>query len=177
MNVQWTRQRVGELSGMRERMWSVVSRLAPGTVRTKGAFNYLLRLPEGVTEEEAVRVLATKVKVLVTPGRYVICQESPHFHVEPVSPCLRVSRAFYDLWASRMMWASLCVWMVAFYLFGHECCGCCSVQCIRRPRSSARVLWLAAAIGVRVSDRPTRRGARDPCEEGEDIDDNSGTAK
>jgi aspartate/methionine/tyrosine aminotransferase len=109
VNVQWTRQRVGELSGMRERMWSVVSRLAPGTVRTKGAFYFLLRLPEGVTEEEAVRVLATKVKVLVTPGRYVIFQESPHFHVELVSPCLRVNRAFYDLWASRVMWLSLCV--------------------------------------------------------------------
>jgi aspartate/methionine/tyrosine aminotransferase len=52
-------------------MWSVVSRLAPGTVRTNGAFYFLLRLPPGVTEEDAVRVLATRFRVLVTPGRWV----------------------------------------------------------------------------------------------------------
>jgi aspartate/methionine/tyrosine aminotransferase len=49
-------------------------------VRTKGAFYFLIRLPEGVEEREAVHVLATQFKVLVTPGRY--CQSSLRIHAK-----------------------------------------------------------------------------------------------
>lgn len=41
-------------------------------MRTNGAFYFLARLPEGVGEEEAVRVLATEHRVLCTPGRCVM---------------------------------------------------------------------------------------------------------
>jgi aspartate/methionine/tyrosine aminotransferase len=49
-------------------MWSVLAKHAPGTVRTYGAFYFLAQLPKGVSEEEAVHVLATEYRLLCTPG-------------------------------------------------------------------------------------------------------------
>ncbi len=57
------------LGRCRERLWAVLAKRCPGTVRTQGAFYFLARLPEGVVEEEAVHTLATEFRVLCTPGR------------------------------------------------------------------------------------------------------------
>ena len=53
----------------RERLWAILSKHCPETVRTTGAFYFLAKLPPAVSEEEAVRVLATEFRVLCTPGR------------------------------------------------------------------------------------------------------------
>lgn len=68
---QWTKRQVTTLTPCRERLWAILSERCPGTVRTDGAFYFLARLPAGVAEEEAVRVLATEYRVLCTPGRCV----------------------------------------------------------------------------------------------------------
>lgn len=56
------------LGACRKRLWTILNRRCPGTVRTQGAFYFLAKLPEGVAEEEAVRALATEFRVLCTPG-------------------------------------------------------------------------------------------------------------
>jgi len=50
-------------------MWSLLSKHCPATVRTQGAFYFLAQLPPQVDEARAVHVLATKYRVLCTPGK------------------------------------------------------------------------------------------------------------
>jgi aspartate/methionine/tyrosine aminotransferase len=54
------------LDSVREALWDVLGPL--GTVRTQGAFYFLVPVPEGVSEQEAVHLLATKHKVLLMLG-------------------------------------------------------------------------------------------------------------
>ena len=54
------------LDSVREALWDVLGPL--GTVRTQGAFYFLVPVPEGVSEQEAVHLLATKHNVLLMLG-------------------------------------------------------------------------------------------------------------
>lgn len=51
---------------MREALWPIVAPL--GTVKSSGAFYFLVPVPEGVTEEEAVDILAKQFGVLLMYG-------------------------------------------------------------------------------------------------------------
>lgn len=54
------------LDAVREALWTVLAPL--GTVRTQGAFYFLVPVPSGVTEEEAVDILASRFGVLLMLG-------------------------------------------------------------------------------------------------------------
>lgn len=62
----WVSDRVKELYVCRDALWKEVEWL--GTVRTCGAFYFLVPVPMGVSEEDVIDVLATEYSVLVTPG-------------------------------------------------------------------------------------------------------------
>lgn len=69
MSIKWVKTQVLALTPCRERMWSLLSKHCPATVRTQGAFYFLAQLPPQVDEARAVHVLATKYRVLCTPGK------------------------------------------------------------------------------------------------------------
>jgi aspartate/methionine/tyrosine aminotransferase len=62
----WVHNQVQSLAVCREAMWHAVKDC--GTVRTCGAFYYLVPLPRGIDELYAIDVLAREFGVLVTPG-------------------------------------------------------------------------------------------------------------
>jgi aspartate/methionine/tyrosine aminotransferase len=66
--MQWVQRQVAGLTDCRERLWAVLSKHCPGSVRTEGAFYFLAQLPPHVSEAEAVHRLATEYRVLCTPG-------------------------------------------------------------------------------------------------------------
>jgi aspartate/methionine/tyrosine aminotransferase len=51
---------------MRRKLWEIVAPL--GTVKSFGAFYFLVPVPPGLTDDEAVDILALKFLVLVMPG-------------------------------------------------------------------------------------------------------------
>ncbi|TFJ81444.1 hypothetical protein NSK_007405 [Nannochloropsis salina CCMP1776] len=65
---EWVQRQVAGLTDCRERLWAVLSKHCPGSVRTEGAFYFLAQLPPHVSEAEAVHRLATEYRVLCTPG-------------------------------------------------------------------------------------------------------------
>jgi len=62
----WFEEHRLALQQVREALWPVVARL--GTVKTNGAFYFLVPLPVGVSEDEAVDILATQFGVLLMHG-------------------------------------------------------------------------------------------------------------
>lgn len=62
----WVREQVAGLSPNREAIWQAVAPLGP--VRTRGAFYFLVPLPEGLDDNQVVRQLAQENEVLVAPG-------------------------------------------------------------------------------------------------------------
>lgn len=69
VKTEWIRAQVRTLTPCRERLWSLLSKYCPATVRTHGAFYFLAQLPPQVDETRAIHVLATEHGVLCTPGR------------------------------------------------------------------------------------------------------------
>jgi len=65
-HVSFVKSRVLELSRVREAIWPIVA--AMGTVRSSGAFYFLVPLPKEVSEEEAVDLLAREYGVLLMLG-------------------------------------------------------------------------------------------------------------
>mmetsp|Transcript_29176 Transcript_29176/g.38366 ORF Transcript_29176/g.38366 Transcript_29176/m.38366 type:complete len:420 (-) Transcript_29176:238-1497(-) len=63
---QWVRSQVNSLHRCREAMWNAVK--DTGTVKTEGAFYFLVKIPSGIEDMEAVDFLATKHGVMVLPG-------------------------------------------------------------------------------------------------------------
>lgn len=57
---------VGSLEDVRAKLWRILEPL--GTVRTQGAFYFLVPVPEELSEDEAVDILATQFKVLLMHG-------------------------------------------------------------------------------------------------------------
>lgn len=64
--VSWVTSQVRSLDSVRSLVWDAVAPL--GTVRTSGAFYFLVPVPAHVTEEEAVHTLATEFGVLLMLG-------------------------------------------------------------------------------------------------------------
>ncbi len=62
----WVREQVAGLVPNREAIWQAVAPLGP--VRTKGAFYFLVPLPDGLDDWKVVRQLALEHGVLVAPG-------------------------------------------------------------------------------------------------------------
>eukprot|EP01116_Phalansterium_solitarium_P025077 TRINITY_DN9417_c0_g1_i1.p1 TRINITY_DN9417_c0_g1~~TRINITY_DN9417_c0_g1_i1.p1 ORF type:complete len:390 (-),score=99.86 TRINITY_DN9417_c0_g1_i1:201-1370(-) len=62
----WVREQVQTLERNREAIWDAVS-VMPGTIKTTGAFFFMIRLPEGVDDLKAAEFLATEFKVLLIP--------------------------------------------------------------------------------------------------------------
>mmetsp|Transcript_36624 Transcript_36624/g.81354 ORF Transcript_36624/g.81354 Transcript_36624/m.81354 type:complete len:440 (+) Transcript_36624:1-1320(+) len=62
----WVKANVGTLVAARDALWPALSQL--GTVRTKGAFYFLVPVPAHVGEAEAVDILARQFGVLLMPG-------------------------------------------------------------------------------------------------------------
>eukprot|EP01035_Chromulina_nebulosa_P016843 gene16843-22328_t len=62
----WVSNQVASLQIVRDLIWEIVEPL--GTVKTYGAFYFLVPLPVGVSEEEAVDILATKYQVMLMLG-------------------------------------------------------------------------------------------------------------
>ena len=63
---RWFASKMSSLLSIREKVFQVVKRL--GTVKTEGAFYFLLPLPPFVSEEEAIDILAREFKVLLMYG-------------------------------------------------------------------------------------------------------------
>jgi len=63
---QWAKDNVGSLEAARAALFPILAQL--GTVRTSGAFYFLVPVPEHVAEAEAVEVLARQFGVLLMPG-------------------------------------------------------------------------------------------------------------
>ena len=63
---EWVAEKVHTLEKNRELVWNAVKSMK-GTVKTCGAFYFLIKLPEGVKDMDAVTYLATKWNVLVIP--------------------------------------------------------------------------------------------------------------
>lgn len=63
---EWFDQQLAQLRMVREVLWPVLEPL--GTVRTAGAFYFLVPLPDGIGEEEAVDLLAHQYGVLLMTG-------------------------------------------------------------------------------------------------------------
>jgi aspartate aminotransferase len=59
-------EKVNSLSTNREKLWEIVAPF--GTIKSYGAFYYLVPVPNGVSDNDAVDILATKFKILVMPG-------------------------------------------------------------------------------------------------------------
>lgn len=59
-------QKLNSLSKTREMLWEIVAPF--GTIKSYGAFYYLVPVPNGVSDDDAVDILATKFKILVMPG-------------------------------------------------------------------------------------------------------------
>lgn len=64
--ISWVTSKIRSLDEVRTAVWDAVSSL--GTIRTNGAFYFLVPVPANVTEEEAVHVLATEHGVLLMLG-------------------------------------------------------------------------------------------------------------
>jgi len=62
----WAMDTVGTLEVARSALWPALQSV--GTVRTNGSFYFLVPVPSGVEEEEAVHMLATQYGVLLMPG-------------------------------------------------------------------------------------------------------------
>lgn len=62
----WFQQHLAGLDRVREALWPILRPL--GTVKTSGAFYFLVPLPPLVTEEEVVDTFATKYGILLMPG-------------------------------------------------------------------------------------------------------------
>ena len=63
----WVQSKVQSLSHIREAVWEAVAPM--GTIRTNGAFYFLVPVPAFLSEDEAVDILAMQFKVLLMPGR------------------------------------------------------------------------------------------------------------
>ena len=64
---EWARTTIGSLVEVREQLWNkVLAKL--GTIKTYGAFYYLVPIPIHVTEDEAVDILAKRYGVLLMHG-------------------------------------------------------------------------------------------------------------
>jgi aspartate/methionine/tyrosine aminotransferase len=74
---EWVRERVHELRLPRALLWDAAAPFFEATgVRAsqpRGAFYYLLPLPEGMDDEDAVALLATKHRLLTLPGSAFGC--------------------------------------------------------------------------------------------------------
>ena len=66
IGTQWVTDRVQTLHQNREAVWNAVSQM-PGTVKTTGGFYFLVKLPKGIQDMDAVRYLAKVWEVLVIP--------------------------------------------------------------------------------------------------------------
>jgi katanin p60 ATPase-containing subunit A1 len=62
----WVQHTIRTLETVRDALWPVVGPM--GTVRTTGAFYFLVPVPLGVTDDEAVDILARRHGVLLMPG-------------------------------------------------------------------------------------------------------------
>lgn len=63
----WVQSKIQGLVHIREAVWEAVAPM--GTIRTNGAFYFLVPVPALISEDEAVDILATQFKVLLMPGR------------------------------------------------------------------------------------------------------------
>lgn len=63
---EWFNEHLKGLEAVREALWPVLEKL--GTVKTFGAFYFLVPLPPNVTEEEVVDLFARKYGILLMPG-------------------------------------------------------------------------------------------------------------
>ena len=63
----WVQSKIQSLSQIREAVWEAVAPM--GTIRTNGAFYFLVPVPAFISEDEAVDILAIQFKVLLMPGR------------------------------------------------------------------------------------------------------------
>ena len=90
LGVGWVREQVSSLAPAREQLWKALQPLlthrrqllphssatsaagslagASSCVQPRGAFYYMLPLPEGVGEEEAIALLAERYRLLLLPG-------------------------------------------------------------------------------------------------------------
>ena len=62
----WVQNTVATLNCVRTALWPVVQPL--GTVYSTGAFYFLVPVPKGVSDDEAVDILARQYGVLLMPG-------------------------------------------------------------------------------------------------------------
>ena len=80
----WVQATVATLQSVRDALWPVLAPL--GTVRAQGAFYFLVPVPPGVDEEEAVDILARAHGVLLMPVRTQAFSHTPLQHPPPKSP-------------------------------------------------------------------------------------------
>lgn len=72
MKNSWLDGHRKQLEAVRDALWPVVEPL--GTVKPTGAFYFLVPVPKGITEEEAVDILARKYGVLLMHGKPFGCE-------------------------------------------------------------------------------------------------------
>jgi len=78
----WVQATVATLQSVRDALWPVLAPL--GTVRAQGAFYFLVPVPPGVDEEEAVDILARAHGVLLMPVRTQAFSHTPKSPLTPV---------------------------------------------------------------------------------------------